>query len=62
MNTRSSSNNANRTEVITADKQDPKKTKLILKLKESMKPSIQWSSDTIDNEKLGRKSSKRKFK
>ena len=60
MNTRSS----NRTEVITntSDQQDSQKTQLILKLKENRKPSIQWSTDTIDNEKLGRKSSKRKLK
>lgn len=38
-----------------------KKT-LVLKLKENEadKPSIKWTEDTVDNEGMGRKSSKRK--
>ena len=35
------------------------KKKLVLKLKEAKEPTIKWTEDTVDNEHLGRKSSKR---
>jgi len=39
------------------EQQDPQKSSvLVLKLKN--KSSIQWSDDTVDNENMGRKSSK----
>jgi hypothetical protein len=40
---------------------EDKKASLVLKLKDKPnKPSIKWSEDTINNENMGRKSSKRK--
>ena len=38
-----------------------KKNTLVLKLKEARKPGIKWTEDTVDNENMGRKSSKSKF-
>lgn len=47
---------------VTTEVSSPRtasKPKLVLKLKEKKSPTIRWSDDTVDNEHLGRKSSKR---
>jgi hypothetical protein len=46
---------------MTATDAGDKPNVLVLKLKESKKPAIKWTEDTIDNENLGRRSSKRKI-
>ena len=38
--------------------QEPQKSSSVLVLKLKNKSSIQWTEDTVDNENLGRKSSK----
>mmetsp|Transcript_49300 Transcript_49300/g.97507 ORF Transcript_49300/g.97507 Transcript_49300/m.97507 type:complete len:97 (+) Transcript_49300:91-381(+) len=53
MNTRSGSTTVTRTATETSDK------KMVLKLKEAKGPKIKWTEDTVDNEHLGRRSSKR---
>lgn len=53
MHTRSSTGSVTRTQVVEAPQ------KLVLKLMEAKKPHIKWTEDTVDNENLGRKSSKR---
>ncbi len=58
MHTRHSAAAASRTTTIQETKSNEKK--LVLKLKEKEKPTIKWTEDTIDNENLGRRSSKRK--
>lgn len=45
----------------TVTKTTEKKDLLVLKLKESRKPAIKWTDDTVDNENMGKKSSKRKL-
>lgn len=61
MNTRSSSGTVTRT-AVEEGKTNDKKSAMVLKLKPAHKPAIQWTEDTVDNENLGRKSSKRKLK
>ena len=38
------------------------KNVLVLKLRGTKKPSISWAANTIDNEDMGKKSSKRKIR
>lgn len=45
-------------ESISSDTK-PSPKYLILKLKHKPKPTVQWTEETIDNEHLGKKSSKR---
>ncbi|KAJ1427018.1 phosphatase inhibitor-domain-containing protein [Ochromonadaceae sp. CCMP2298] len=49
------------TQVVQAQEAVEKKKLLVLKLKQSEeeKPAVKWTEDTVDNEGLGRKSSKR---
>lgn len=60
MNTRS--RHASTTQTQTQESA-PAKKNLVLKLNQDTeeKPSIKWTEDTVDNEHLGRKSSKRKL-
>ena len=61
MNTRS--RHASTTQTQTQEESTSAKKNLVLKLKQEIeKPSIKWTEDTVDNEHLGRKSSKRKDK
>jgi hypothetical protein len=62
MDTRQSAR-TQQTQVVQAQEAVEKKKLLVLKLKQSEeeKPAVKWTEDTVDNEGLGRKSSKRKL-
>lgn len=47
--------------VLTQEEREAKEAKiLLLRLREAKKAAVRWSEDTVDNENLGRRSSKRK--
>ena len=46
-----------RTQIMQQQEQEPQKSSVLV-LKLQNKSTIQWSEDTVDNENLGRKSSK----
>lgn len=45
----------------TEETKSKEKNVIVLKLKEKQEPAVKWTEDTIDNENLGRRSSKREF-
>ena len=61
MHTRTRQSSASATQTQTQKATVGEKSSLVLKLKEAQKPVIKWTEDTVDNEGLGRKSSKRKY-
>jgi Protein phosphatase inhibitor len=48
------------TEAAVEQAESKQKNVLVLKLRGTKKPSISWAANTIDNEDMGKKSSKRK--
>ena len=58
-----SNSSSTTTTTVVAENQAPSETRqrtLRLTLQSAAKPSIKWSEDTIDNEHMGKKSSKSK--